>query len=120
MVNQADRSPDLLSDEDIAILADYFLPSDRLIWFSDHLKSGFFAHYNGLRRAEERGFPPGTFLAPKRRVWTPRSVAAYLRALPHEPPAVLTELRKRGGRVGGRSNTGRLRRETSGLETEGA
>jgi hypothetical protein len=88
-----------LSDEDVArILADYFLPSDRLLQFNDLIKAGLVTNYNHLARAVACGFPPGAFFTAKRRVWTPRAIALHLNSLPHEPPAVLTELRRRGGR----------------------
>jgi hypothetical protein len=87
-----------LSAEDIAVLTEFFLPSDRLIRFGDFLAAGLFTDHAHLGRAVARGFPPGCYFTEKKRVWTPRVIAAFLAGMPHEPSAVLTGLRASGGR----------------------
>jgi hypothetical protein len=88
-----------LSDEDVVcILKDYLLPVDRVLLFSDFIKAGLFTEYCHLSRAIALGFPSGVYHTAKRRIWVPRAVAAYLSNLPNTPPAVLTELRVKGGR----------------------
>jgi hypothetical protein len=85
-----------LSDADVErILREHNLPVDRLLWFGDFSAAKLITSYAHLGCAiKDCGFPPGKYWTHKKRIWTGREIATYIHTRPHEPSAVLTELRR--------------------------